>query len=49
MNLYLYQIVQGKSIDDVPIRPGIEGGKTFEQMLEEQLKAEEERVSEIMV
>lgn len=37
----------GANIDDVPIKPGIEGGKTFEQLLEEQLKAEEERVNYI--
>jgi hypothetical protein len=34
----------GGGIDDIPIKPGLEAGKTFEELLEEQLKAEEERV-----
>ncbi|KAH3888449.1 centromere protein J-like [Dreissena polymorpha] len=38
------EVDRGMDIDEVPIRPGIEGGKTFEQLLEEQLKAEEQRL-----
>ena len=34
----------GGDIDEIPIKPGVDAGKTFEQLLEEQLQAEEKRV-----
>ena len=33
------------SPEDRPIKPGLQGRKTFEQLLEEQLASEEKRVS----
>ncbi|XP_053374954.1 centromere protein J-like isoform X2 [Mercenaria mercenaria] len=40
------EVKTGGDIDELPIKPGIEGGKTFEQLLEEQLKAEEDRLKQ---
>lgn len=39
-------VPDSRNNDDVPIKPGLELGKTFEQLLEEQLKAEEERLKQ---